>query len=346
MIIKAGKTGEAAFSSVCFPSSFNEHSEPCLRGETAKRSASEEAIFKVLPTRFQSGIACCFSEPERYGNIEELRFRVGRPVQLITSKGEIMLMQYGSFTSKDAGEMLNSVCECSVYSKEHELIRGFVTLSGGARVGLCGEPLIENGNIKYFSKISSFNIRVPRELIGCAKDSVKLLFDGERPHSSIIAAPPGMGKTTFLRDLARCVSDGLGLSRAWKVAVADERYELTGAYEGVPMLNVGKRTDVIAGIPKVRSIPLLIRNMSPEVIITDELFGGDELGCVFEAAKCGIAIIASMHARTEADLLAREGIRELLDGGLINAYLLRRAYGRLAFSPIEPIAVFGGGNDA
>ena len=47
-----------------------------------------------------------------------------------------------------------------------ELMRGFVSLPGGVRVGISGEPLTENGKITRLTTVSCFNVRIPREIVG------------------------------------------------------------------------------------------------------------------------------------------------------------------------------------
>lgn len=269
--------------------------------------------------------------------VEELRFRIGSPIQLITSAGEVMISRFGPFTERDAEEMLKSACESSVYAKENELIRGFVTLRGGARVGICGEPVMERGAIIRFTKVSSLNVRIPHEVLGCAEGCIQLLNKNGRASCCVIAAPPGVGKTTFLRDLARCFSDGVGILRPHKVAIADERFELTGGIGGASSLNTGKRSDVLAGVPKALSIPMLIRNMSPDIIITDELSGLDEMETVLEAGKCGVAVIASIHAGSAEELVKRRDMKMLFENGNFEARFLKRCCGRFVLSsPILP----------
>lgn len=280
-----------------------------------------ESIVRVVPVRF-SGIIKKYINMQ---NLEEIRFRVNCPVELLFSDKGVLLSQYNVITHTETIEMLHAICMNSVYAVENELKLGFVTLPGGARVGISGKPIIDSGVIIGLTSIQSFNIRIPHTAKGCAEPFVHLFLRDGNPISSIIASPPGGGKTTFLRDIARCFSNGIGIGRAYKTALADERNELSGSVESVPMLDVGFRTDVMSLIPKSLAMPMLIRSMSPEIIITDELMGDEDFNAASSAMGHGIAVIASVHAG-ELDALKRtKQIKAMIDSGLpMRLLLLKR----------------------
>lgn len=295
-------------------------------------SFSESSILKVIPQRFVGIIHKYLMN----GSIEEIRFRVNRPVQIVGADEDFLLTQYGNFSITEANEMLKAICGQSVYAMENELCMGFVTLEGGARVGISGRPLVEGGRIIRLTNISSFNIRIAREAVGCAERFADFFIEDGRPQSSLIISPPGAGKTTFLRDLARCLSDGIGIDRPFRVSIADERNELSGSIDAVPTLNIGRRTDIMALVPKRISIPLLIRSMSPDVIITDELSGSEDMEAVEEASKCGVVIIASVHASGAEQLSKRMGfLKAHQDGCFPKAFRLFRHAKRINLVPLN-----------
>lgn len=299
-------------------------------GETAKA-----AILRAVPKRFSERIGALLSAndsaaPER---VEELRFRVGRPVQVVCTGGELLFEADAVFTEEEAAAMLAELCDHSVYAHDRELKSGFITLPGGARVGLSGRPVTENGRPIRFTSVSGFNIRIPRQVLGCAVPFMHLFTDGKTPLSAVIAAPPGEGKTTFLRDCARCFSNGVGVSRPFITAVSDERNELTASRDGIPTLDLGLRTDVIAGVPKAAAIPMLVRNMAPEVLVTDELLGDEDMSAFLRANACGVAVLASIHAGSEADLLKKHWLSEA--AGSFKVFMLRRSMDRFILSEAE-----------
>lgn len=293
---------------------------------------AEENILDIAPLRFYKPLKALMHAD----SVEEVRFRVGRPAQVIGSRADTLLTQYAGITGAEAKIMLENCCGHSVYAKEGELCEGFVTLPGGSRVGICGSPLRSEGKIVRFTNVSSFNFRIARERPGCAEKLMPLFLMRGRPVSALVASRPGVGKTTLLRDCARCLSNGIGVSKPFRVALADERNELSGSIGGVPGFDVGLRTDVMAGIPKSAAMPMLIRSMAPEVIITDELSGAEEMESVSEAVKRGVAVIASIHAGSAAELEKKHWLAEKTRGGLFGRLLLLERNGtRFAAAEIE-----------
>ena len=278
-------------------------------------------ILEVIPAR----LAQIIGRYIRTENVEEIRFRINRPVQLLASDKDVLLTQYGTFSYSESSALLHRLCMGSVYALEDELVKGYVTITGGARVGLCGRPVVEHGRIVKLTDIQGFNIRIPYEAYGCAEPLVNAFIMDGRPATTIIAAPPGVGKTTFLRDLARCLSDGKGIERGYRTAIADERNELSGSVEAVPMLDIGARTDVMSLAAKSESIPMLIRSMNPEVVLTDEIMTDDDYDAISDAACHGVSIIATVHARSFREMRSIPQLNRLLENGVIKrAWMLKR----------------------
>ena len=70
---------------------------------------------------------------------------------------------------EDAEQLLHHLSQFSLYALEEELKRGYITVSGGHRVGLAGKVILENGAVKAIRDVSSFNIRIARQKIGMAE---------------------------------------------------------------------------------------------------------------------------------------------------------------------------------
>ena len=126
----------------------------------------------------------------------------------------------------------------------------------------------------------------------------------------LILSEPGGGKTTLLRDLVRQISDGCAYGRGRSVGVVDERSEIAGCYQGKPQLDVGMRTDVMDGCPKMAGMMMLLRSMAPEVLAVDELGSREELEVLKGAAACGCRVLATAHGNSLVDLVKRFGIED------------------------------------
>lgn len=244
--------------------------------------------------------------PERRRNqVAELRLRAGSRAKLVMPWGEELLMGPRGpvlVTDKLLSELLDRATHYSPYTLRGEESGLYLPLEGGCRMGLCGEASMQNGQLQGLRHVSSMVLRFAREVPGVAQGAADKLMQSGGVGSCLIVSPPGGGKTTFLRDLIRCVSQ-----QGWRVSVADERRELAAGKNGVPQMDLGPCTDVLSGCPKAQAIPMLLRVMNPQVLAFDELAGQEELAMAYEAACCGVAVFATAHGDSLRSLLARPG---------------------------------------
>ncbi len=248
--------------------------------------------------------------------VTQVRLRAGRPVQVDTDRGGNALSD--APLEQDAlGGILAALMEYSVYARQEELDRGYFTLDDGSRVGVCGRMVGEGERVRM-TGIGSACVRVARPVAGCADGILPFILPSDgRLRSVLLLSPPGMGKTTMLRDVARQLSDG-GMC----VSIADERHELAACHMGVPTLDVGLRTDVMDGCPKAQAIARMIRGMAPQVIVADEIGSEDDARALADAVRCGAGIVASAHAHGLEAALSRPNLRSVLDGGIVEAVVL------------------------
>jgi stage III sporulation protein AA len=151
-----------------------------------------------------------------------------------------------------------------------------------------------------------------------------LIVQSGRLFSMMIVSPPGLGKTTLLRDIARSLS-----MMGFSVSIVDERSEIAACVHGVPTLDVGPNTDVLDACPKAAGIPILLRAMSPQVIITDELGGPSDALAISEAKRCGVCVIASAHATDVSNAKDRPALREALNANIFDFVVTLRALGEI-----------------
>lgn len=273
-------------------------------------------ILEILPESITNELS---DIPEVELNaIEEIRIRINQPVELV-SKGDPFFLKYVS-TIKDASKIIGRLSNYSMYTLEEELKKGYVTLRGGHRVGLAGRVVVDGGYVKGLRDISSFNIRVARQKLGISERFINDLFDSGWLNTLIIG-PPQTGKTTLLRDLARLISTGTAHISAKKVGIVDERSEIAGCVGGVPQHTFGRRLDVLDACPKAEGLMMMIRSMSPDVIIVDEIGRVEDSKAILEAMHAGVAIIVSAHGFSLQDLIKRPSLKTLWDNRVFDRFV-------------------------
>ncbi|TWE06332.1 stage III sporulation protein AA [Neobacillus bataviensis] len=284
-----------------------------------------ESILTFLPKNLASLISQI--PPNQKEEVEEIRIRINRPIE-ITLKGAPRFLSY-IIQPEDALNLLNKISQFSIYTLEEELKRGYITISGGHRIGLAGKVILEAGKVKAIRDISSFNIRIAREKVGIAEAIVPYIFREDWMHTMIIG-PPQTGKTTLLRDIARIISSGNHPTgnKASKVGIVDERSEIAGCVNGVPQLTFGHRLDVLDACPKAEGMMMMIRSMSPDVLIVDEIGRREDAEAIQEAVHAGIKLMMTTHGSNIEEIRKRPSLMEIMDQKIFERFvILSRASG-------------------
>lgn len=285
--------------------------------------------------------------------VEEIRVREGRPLEINYSGKYHFICGNGSLTQspgeaykpnrEDAHRLLDLISNHSLYTMEEELRKGFITIPGGHRIGLSGRTVLSGGGVEHLRDITGFNIRIARELPGIADGILPYLLEPgrQRVMHTLILSPPQHGKTTLLRDLARQLSAGSrggreGSRAGLKVGIVDERSEIAGSRRGIPAFDVGPRTDILDGCPKAEGMMMMIRSLSPDVLIADEIGRLEDAEALTEALHAGISVVASAHGKEVAELARRPGLGGLLEHCMFERYvILHRSDAGLSFRILD-----------
>lgn len=267
--------------------------------------------------------------PNEQAFAQEIRLRINRPLSLVI-KGESLFVSRGGRACRELPpdpfllrrealeECFLRLCSYSVHSHEEELRRGYITTKNGDRAGLCASAVRGKDGTLTYRDISSINLRVSREVIGVSKGMLRLV---DPLKGILIAGMPSSGKTTLLRDAIRTVASG-ETGRILKVAVADERYELSATCQGIPLYDLGLCSDVICGQNKSEAIEQAVRTLSPDIIACDEIGSEDEIRQLDAGLCCGAAFFATVHSGGLKDLFKSNRIRRLMDTGAFGYIVL------------------------
>lgn len=265
---------------------------------------------------------------------QEIRLRLNKPVTLFDGKQSLFLSKTGSLSQRPGPgalitdqkileECLIRLCGYSVHSHQHEIAQGFVTTAGGDRVGLCACMTPGPAGKNAIRNVSSLNLRISREVTGAARE---MLRTADPMRGILLAGAPGSGKTTVLRDAARGISSGeWGPCR--KVALIDERYELSASGTEGHCKDVGLCTDVLCGVPKAVGISRAVRTLSPELIVCDEVASLEEAQEIRAGLYCGVAFLVSAHCASIEDARSGPIIRMLMETGAFSKIVLLEGAG-------------------
>ena len=301
----------------------------------------QEEILRVLAPGLRTVLR---SLSFRWDEVDEIRLRVGQPLAVtLCGRSEFVRYEgrYHHVTMEEIRDTMDLLSSFSRYAFEDKIRQGFLTIQGGHRVGLAGRVILEQTSgkrmVKTIAPITFLNIRVARQVIGCGEAVLPLLLYGDETekirdkfsngkcdgqisgtfYDTLLISPPGMGKTTLLRDLIRILSYG-GIT----MGVVDERSELAACHQGIPQNDLGPRTDVLDGSPKAEGLMMMVRTMSPQILALDEV-GSEADHCALEyAMHCGCGILATVHGSSWEEIRRRP---------ILGRWLAERRFSRYVF---------------
>ena len=125
-------------------------------------------------------------------SIEEIRIRVNRPVILKYPNREDMLEHIVS--QVEIVNILQALCNNSIYSYQSQICDGYITLAGGHRVGITGNVAMKDGKITNVNYVSSLNFRIAREIIGAGEEVLAEILEKEEINNTLIVSKPRIWK--------------------------------------------------------------------------------------------------------------------------------------------------------
>ncbi len=268
----------------------------------------DKILYGILPARFIGAIEKI--EKEKYF-LEEIRIRRGRQAYIVIS-GENILLELIARDNEMQG-ILSELSHGSLYAYRDTIVNGYIVLGDGIRVGVIGRAGTERGEVAGIYDISEFSFRLPNRIrIKCREIKELISKDGET-HSVLIYSPPGIGKTTLLRNLIRELSSGY---RAKRVGVIDTRGELAFGLEEERLL-----VSILSLYPRKLGIEIAVRTMNSQIIACDEIGDERDASAIIDAQGAGVPLIATAHGNSLRDILSHTGIRSLCKARIFDYYI-------------------------
>ena len=315
-----------------------------------------ETIYRILPSKISSLI-----NRERLKELQEIRIRTNRQAILKYDTEEV-ITEYKP-TEKEVVQILQMLCDNSIYSYQTQICNGFITLYGGHRVGITGSIAMKDGRVSNVNYISSLNFRIAKEIIGVSDKLIEFIVSKEKINNKIntnnntninsnyneiknstnvitseiiennanleinntlIISKPGTGKTTMLRDITRNISN-----MGFTTSLIDERGEISAMYKGVPQNDVGLRTDVMDNITKSLGMKIAVRSMSPQVIVADEIGTKEDVEAINYGICSGVKGIFTAHAGDINELKMNENLNRLYEQKLFTRLIFLERKGKI-----------------
>lgn len=234
--------------------------------------------------------------------LQEIRLRLNQPPQL-TMRGKMQFLTR-KITMNELNFCVNTATKYSPWAAT-TIAEGYISAPGGHRVGVCGDAIMQGGQVKGIRNVRSLCVRVAGDYPGIAAPIADL------KGSILIIGSPGSGKTTLLRDLVR------QLSAKENVCVIDQRGELFPE-----CFQTGRSMDILSSCEKNRAIDILLRTMGPDTIAMDEITRDGDCDALRRAAWCGVRLIATAHAANEDELQQRIVYRPILQDGIFDTLIV------------------------
>jgi stage III sporulation protein SpoIIIAA len=155
-------------------------------------------------------------------------------------------------------------------------------------------------------EVVGLTCRVGRAVYGTIDIIEDLILTGQ---SILILGPPGVGKTTMLREVARVLAENR------RVVIVDTSNEIGGDGD-VPHPAIGKARRMQVARPELQHEVMIeaVENHNPEIIVIDEIGRELEAMAARTIAERGVQLIGTAHGNALDNLMLNPTLSDLIGG--------------------------------
>jgi len=234
-------------------------------------------------------------EPTREAeDVEEVRFDLGRRATLKTRQRIILLDRIVSLDDVEQTKF------------------NVIPFNENDRAGIDGtlhriSPIRDDNKL-----IVGLTVRIARHIPGAAAFLKDILIAEENRYKSVLlVGPPGVGKTTILRDTSAILSDETAY--ASDVVVVDASAEIGGAGRiPDPCIGLARRMQLPFDMTQAEVLMFAVRNHGPSVIIADEIGYESDADVIATIAQRGVKVIATGHGTKLSDIKGNRHLQGLV----------------------------------
>ncbi len=283
-----------------------------------------DALLSCLPERLTREIKRIESSNVDFEKrLFEIRVRSER-VTTLNLQGKSITLPI-CLSKEEISEALKRFCRNSVYAYSESLRYGYITFSGGYRIGVAGRAVYEDGALIGVGEVSSLCIRIPHNIKGAGDIAVEVFENMGARKGILVYSRPRVGKTTILRDASITLSS----KKSYCVSLVDTREELSGDF-----IDERCEMDILLGYSKAEGIEIATRTLSPDLIVCDEIGGYDEAEAILSVQSAGVPLLASAHGDSLEEIFSRGAIKILAENRIFGAYIgvKKDSYGKYTYT--------------